>query len=89
MNNIPDHEFLMSKRDFMLNSLTLGIAVELFSKGSGRSPDECLAFLVQQAEIRMTRETPESIEEFITQYYTGRQNKVQAVVLNFPKPKTA
>ncbi|MBD2692651.1 hypothetical protein [Anabaena catenula] len=89
MTESQEDEFLLSKRDFMLNSLTLGVAVELFSKGSGRSPDECLNFLVQQAEMRMARQTPESIDEFIRQYYTGRQNKAKAVVINFPKFKTA
>ncbi|WP_016951232.1 hypothetical protein [Anabaena sp. PCC 7108] len=89
MTKQSQDEFLLSKRDFILNSLTLGVAVEIFSKTSGRSPDQCLNFLVEQAEIRMARQTPESIDEFICQYYIGRQNKAKAVVINFHKSKTA
>ncbi|AFZ59394.1 hypothetical protein H6G54_00735 [Anabaena cylindrica FACHB-243] len=89
MTNIPQDEFLLGKRDFMLNSLTLGVAVEIFCKSCGCSPDECLNYLIQHAEKRMAWQTPESIDEFIRQYYIGRQDKTKAIVINFPKPKTA
>ncbi|MBO1058468.1 MAG: hypothetical protein HEQ27_18930 [Dolichospermum sp. JUN01] len=79
-------EFVFDRRDFMLNCLTLGIAVEIFSKISGKPMEDCLNFLVHQAERRMARETPESIDEFIDDYHLGKQNKAKAIITNFPKP---
>jgi len=49
MTNTED-EFLFDKRDFTLNCLTLGVAVEVFSKASGRSFDECMNFLVPEVK---------------------------------------
>jgi hypothetical protein len=80
MTNTED-EFLFDKRDFTLNCLTLGVAIEVFSRASGHSPDECMNFLIQQAEKRMTRQTPESMEELINQYHLGKQNRVKAIVV--------
>ena len=80
MTNTED-DFLFDKRDFTLNCLTLGVAVEVFSRASGHSFDECMNFLVQQAEKRMARQTPESMEELINQYHIAKQNKVKAIVV--------
>jgi hypothetical protein len=78
----------MNKRDFMLNNLALGAALEILAKNFRRSPEECLNSLIQKAEKRMARQTPGAIEELISQYYLAQQNKAKSLIVNL-KTKTA
>lgn len=84
MKNIPADEFLMNKRDFVLNSLTLGVATEILSKTFGYSPQRCLEYLNEQGTTRMLYQNSQSIEKFIYEYYVGRQNKMKAIIVDLP-----
>jgi hypothetical protein len=80
-----EDEFLFSKRDFVLNCLTLGVALEIISRNGRCSRQTCLNSLVNLAEARMARQTPESIERLIEEYFIAQQNKVKSILVDSPK----
>ena len=61
-------EFLMAKEGYVLNSLSLGLAVQYLSGATGKFMNHWLLKIAKEASSQYDQLTPEQIEKTIQDY---------------------
>jgi hypothetical protein len=70
-----NEQFLMDKEDFVLNILSLGIAVQILEKLTGDSRDNLSNYIAQEALNQIGEFTPGDIEQSIEGYFQAKSTQ--------------